>query len=708
MKPWNFQSGGSRVHAISGVRVSSVILFWLWSLPALALQLDNVAAPLTGIPVPPVPGLIDGPDPIVLNPTAAVVLGKALFWDMAVGSDGMACASCHFHAGADRRTRNQLEPGSRHDAPTGMTFQTTASGAAGGLDYRLKSGDFPFFRFSDPADKHSRLTFSTDDVVSSSGVFPSLFRAIEVGAGGGEQCEAVRDAIFHVGANQVRRVTTRNAPTVFNAVFNYRSFWDGRANNLFNGETVYGPRDESAGVWEMRDGKVARTRLALPNASLASQAVAPPLDIKEMACGGRRFPDLGRKLMNRRPLATQTVHARDSVLADIRHASGRGLDTTYGDLVRRVFSPRFWNGAGEFGGPGNGQAPWTQTEANFALFFGLAIQLYESTLVSDQTPFDAPRGPDGFPAGFTEQQKRGHILFDKAECDFCHHGPTLSLASHPATYGQPEPGRPLKLVDRRVLNIDRANHRVFLPLVDVGFANTGVTPDEHDPGLGGRDPRGRPLSFAEQYRKVLLDSTQSMVDPIGVSSAFFSAGFGFNYKDAELTAPGKDLDPGGAGRPEARLPGIDVARAELQKPYEGRLAIATRGAFKVPTLRNVELTGPYMHNGGMKSLREVIEFYDRGGNVENPEHFGTFVFQQHFTPAEKADLLAFLLTLTDERVRWERAPFDHPSLEVPHGGTAPSDRWPPVNRSTLSVPAVGRDGRTLGQGPLKPFDRYLE
>lgn len=42
-----------------------------------------------------------------------IVLGKALFWDMQAGSDGMACASCHFHAGADARLRNQLNPGFR-------------------------------------------------------------------------------------------------------------------------------------------------------------------------------------------------------------------------------------------------------------------------------------------------------------------------------------------------------------------------------------------------------------------------------------------------------------------------------------------------------------------------------------------------------------------------------------------------------------------
>src|SRR5262245_30620886 len=42
---------------------------------------------------------------------AAIQLGKAFFWDMQAGSDGQACGSCHFHAGADNRTRNQLSPG---------------------------------------------------------------------------------------------------------------------------------------------------------------------------------------------------------------------------------------------------------------------------------------------------------------------------------------------------------------------------------------------------------------------------------------------------------------------------------------------------------------------------------------------------------------------------------------------------------------------
>src|SRR5437867_13261621 len=63
---------------------------------------------LTGAVVPPVFDRITGaplvPD-FVQDVDAAVRLGKALFWDMQAGSDGQACASCHFHAGADSRAK---------------------------------------------------------------------------------------------------------------------------------------------------------------------------------------------------------------------------------------------------------------------------------------------------------------------------------------------------------------------------------------------------------------------------------------------------------------------------------------------------------------------------------------------------------------------------------------------------------------------------
>ena len=79
---------------------------------------------LKGLKPPIIVGLSSGKSPIVVDQKAAIQLGKALFWDMNVGSDGVACASCHFHAGADRRTRNQLNSGMLHtvDPSTANNF----------------------------------------------------------------------------------------------------------------------------------------------------------------------------------------------------------------------------------------------------------------------------------------------------------------------------------------------------------------------------------------------------------------------------------------------------------------------------------------------------------------------------------------------------------------------------------------------------------
>jgi cytochrome c peroxidase len=64
--------------------------------------------PLSTVAVPLPANLAD----FVKDKGAAIALGKALFWDTQVGSGGIqSCATCHFHAGADSRTTNQLSPG---------------------------------------------------------------------------------------------------------------------------------------------------------------------------------------------------------------------------------------------------------------------------------------------------------------------------------------------------------------------------------------------------------------------------------------------------------------------------------------------------------------------------------------------------------------------------------------------------------------------
>ena len=94
----------------------------------LAAGFGPLPVSLKGAPVPEVPGLLDGPDPIIVNKEKAIVLGKALFWDMNVGSDGVACATCHFHAGADRRIKNQLSPvGRNSDLPEEFSLRKDGS-----------------------------------------------------------------------------------------------------------------------------------------------------------------------------------------------------------------------------------------------------------------------------------------------------------------------------------------------------------------------------------------------------------------------------------------------------------------------------------------------------------------------------------------------------------------------------------------------------
>lgn len=78
---------------------------------------------------------------------------------------------------------------------------------------------------------------------------------------------------------------------------------------------------------------------------------------------------------------------------------------------------------------------------------------------------------------------------------------------------------------------------------------------------------------------------------------------------------------------------------------------AMQHAFKTPTLRNVAVRAPYMHNGSELSLAAVVDFYDAGGKAQRSS-LAPEIHPLHLTAAEKADLIDFLKTLTsaDKRV----------------------------------------------------------
>jgi len=84
---------------------------------------------------------------------------------------------------------------------------------------------------------------------------------------------------------------------------------------------------------------------------------------------------------------------------------------------------------------------------------------------------------------------------------------------------------------------------------------------------------------------------------------------------------------------------------------EGRAAVSADGndgAFKAPTLRNVALSAPYMHNGAFATLEEVIDFYAQGGGMDQGVKVDRHILPIDQNAQEKEDLVAFLYAVTDE------------------------------------------------------------
>lgn len=188
----------------------------------------------------------------------------------------------------------------------------------------LTAAAFPFHRLADPDDKRSPVIHDADDVVSSQGVSLQDFR--DLTATGVDEGAERADPVFSVGGLNCRRVERRNAPTTINAIFALRSFWDGRADSDFNGVSPFGKQDPTAKIFVVRNGHITMEPFALKHSALASQAVGPPTSAVEMSFTGRLWPHLGKKLVDRKPLASSTwrpTTACSRHTATRAHAGGR-------------------------------------------------------------------------------------------------------------------------------------------------------------------------------------------------------------------------------------------------------------------------------------------------------------------------------------------------------------------------------------------------
>jgi len=614
-------------------RCITLVLVCTW-LPTIAWGANPPAAlfqnPLNQVPVPEPTNLFQ----FVKNKPAAIKLGKALFWDMQAGSDGVqACASCHFSAGTDNRLKNTVNPGSRGGD---TTFQVR------GPNQTLQLTDFPFHQRQNPDFQASPVIRDANDVVGSQGVTLTDFVAINTGSAV-DSGSPVADTVFQVNGANVRQVTARNTPSVINAVFNFNNFWDGRAHFIFNGVNPFGPQDISAGVW-FSDiaGNLTKQKITIENASLASQATGPPLDSTEMSFRGRTFPQLGRKMLSLTPLGKQLVHPNDSVLGPLSRAvlsngtttGQNGLSTTYEQMIKDAFHDTFWK-SGQLT-PGG----FTQMEANFSLFWGLAIQLYEATLVADQTRFDRLLGGDTL-AIDTQEEVGMNIFFGTGKCNVCHVGTELTSATV---------GAAAFVTNLTNAVIDQMPVGSGVDTIyDTGYNNTAVRPIGDDIARGGNTPFINPLTNL----------------PIPLS---FSA-------MAEIQARGN----------------LPFASIVLPEQLPVNFPLSNDGAFKVPGLRNVELTGPYFHDGSVMTLEDMVDFYTRGGNfpAANINHLDfnmTEIGTLQNSPDKMAAVVAFMKTLTDERVRNESAPFDHPELFIPNG------HKPDGETEFIKIPAKDANG----------------
>ncbi len=744
-----------RLSKFSATLIGAILTIFVFA------PLSVISAPLSVPPITSVDGKHELSD-IIADNDWAIVLGRAFFWDQQMGSDGGSCASCHYAAGADIRITAQVNPGfTTVDPAIGTdTFgctegsecivgsETSPSGAKMTPEYTLTPEDFPFRKLVD--NDPSQVLTATNDVVSSSGSFDAKFKGSYPGS---EHCGKASADIFYKtekhGHGQyklaARMVEPRNTPTTINAALNYRNFWDGRAENIFSGVGVHGMADvvsegtENNRLIVMNGNYPELTHLSLRNSSAASQAVGPILSNLEMSCDGRTFQDVARKIYSMRPLAKQRIAYDDSTFAigvkgDLR-AKKRGLKNKYRyyKLIQLAFDEKWWkaNGAwkiegGELKKARSSRHGFTQMEMNFPMFWGLAIQAYEQTLISDQSKFDTAEalGCFGFLADDTNRPAEctQDVWSDSEELGRLVFNTPVFLP--PPARPRDATGRPVNHSNCAVCHAGNATTDVavinpdgsFIPVIDLGattdagFHGTGTRSVLQDLQLGGTDGYGNPLGLGRQLANFVKDGTPPVNPDVDI---------------CDVTSP---LAGG------ATLYCTDGVRNDV--PFNPVQAIDS--VSKTSTIRNIALTPPYFAYGGYSNLEQVMDFYMRGGSqevlagggnttgsgpngdwtveqiiankdleVNHGSNLGLMIPLQ-LTPEERTGVIDFMKSFTDERVRCDAAPFDHPELIIFNGHKG-KDKYGfrVAADKKVRLPAVGAYGYSDASGLCLPNDGDL-
>ena len=166
----------------------------------------------------------------------------------------------------------------------------------------------------------------------------------------------------------------------------------------------------------------------------------------------------------------------------------------------------------------------------------------------------------------TRQQVEGLGLFQANACAACHAGAEFTNASTRIIYGAE--GEPGEIIERM------PNGQCEVVIYDQSFYNIGVRPWQEDLGIGGNDPYGNPLSIAK-----LLTMNPAQV-------------------------PSKEL---------LTISYPNVASPPRSSMNAYRLTALSRfRACEIPSL-----TAPYFHNGGQATLKQVVQFCNRGGDFRD-------------------------------------------------------------------------------------------